>query len=551
MAKQVLSCVGHNAHLCSVTSKKLQYLDQEWFKPAADHLLHMLTLCDKWVSYDFLSGLRFAGDDGNTHLTDTIAHFGNGIVDQCLIPLLQRRGTVKTHVNNGKMEVAIVDQNIRANVGGAPAALPPTRLQRDAAVTLHSLLFMSLTLQPSNTSLSVHVESVRHARYLLSLVHKIEGLLTPKCLIPLTLKMIEPVARFVGMTEADTYASYCLGLLLSFCLSQICITPQIDPSLHRLHLVEANLLRARQQRRLGDPKTSVQFLDAAEKLFSDIPSYICDSDCLLSFQIVVTRAETLSYWGHYIEAQACLQSIVTSVDAVNVSHQCYYWTTRGGVCFYLSDYEQSEVCYQHAIKCAEEGNLDCYQKALIFVLAARVPTKFQPRDDSKDYAFAQLAIAEKQCIAARDLLSCHVGRHRILGVLDRTWAMIFTARAILSHSSEQGILLLQAIQYAFNALVCLMNEYGARNVNVAMTVQLAGDIAAHAVNVLEHDKHRQSVMLKVKQMYGYFSSATNQSDPQCESLQDISQCFYRQAFSVYEQCYSSHPACATIMSVLK
>lgn len=530
-------------------SHTMQYIEMFWLKPAADELCDVLALCDQWVSVDLLQYFSVQAQgvaEQASQLIETIHQFGGGIVESYLLPLLHSSGRIETRETEGRTEVAIGDKTVRHITSRPPVALPSSMRQRDAANVLYHLLMEVLKLKLSDISEPVHREAVQHAMSFLSLADRMKGLLTPRSLIYFAASMVEPLARSATLAEADQCAVYCMAQIMSYFAPQSCVTPKMDPCLQRMHLVEAHLLRARQQRRLGHPKTSLHLLDTAESLQLQIKA--SNGGNFMAFVLKVTRAETLSYCGIYGEALVCLQSIEDAVHLHDRDHQCQYWLTRAGICYYLGYYVQSEACYKRAIQCVLEG--DNYQKALVLSLAARVAAKVRP-EKGLEFDVTRLDKAEQQCLTARELLHGSGTNHRYWGVLERSFALIYTAKAAQALPHDKSLRLVRAMQHACNALKCLITVYGARNVNVAMTLEVMGEIAAIVVNIPEQDRHRRAVVDRLRQKY--LETVTSQLEPRSpiESMRELSLFFYEQAIELYQDCCRDHPACSAIRAALR
>ena len=400
-----------------------------------------------------------------------------------------------------------------------------------------------------DTPLSLHRETLEHASYFLSLARSVKGLLTPMSLVHLTLRMVEPLAKFKTLAEADACAAHCLALLSSYATPQLSLPLQMDPCLYRMYLVDAAVARARQQRHLGNPKASLELLDTAESLQSEIRSM--NGGNYMTPRIKVARAEALSYWGHYREALFCLQDMEETVSSSNdATDQYQYCLTRAGICYYLKDYEQSNRYYENAIRCVEGGDND--QTALVLSLAARVPASLQARNGLGPEG-RRLDKAEQRCGAARKLLRCYENSHRYWGVLERSYAMIYVARATQTPEHTKSGVLLQAVQHASNALECLSSVYGPKNVNVAMTLEILGQIAAMAASrIPKRDKYIQVVVDRLTQKYLEIASVQPQCTSRISSVRDLSWFCYRQAVDLYQDCsnHVHHPACLIIHSAM-
>lgn len=189
-------------------------------------------------------------------------------------------------------------------------------------------------------------------------------------------------------------------------------------------------------------------------------------------------------------------------------------------------------------------------KALVFSLAARVAARFRQGNGS-DFDPIRLDEAEQRCWTARTLLSGHDTHHRYWGVVERSFAMVYTARATQALPHERGIVLMRAMKHACDALKCLTTVYGARNVNVAMTLEVIGEIAAIAVNIPEQDCHRRAVVDRLTQKCLGIAPDQPRCSAPTESARDLSRFFYEHSMRVYRHCNRRHPACTSILSALR
>jgi tetratricopeptide (TPR) repeat protein len=524
-----------------------QFIESVWLVPAAHQLYDVLTLCDTWVSLDFLQHCSSHAHPINgrvPHLTETIRYFGNGILECYLLPFLEGKNRVKIRKEEGRQEVAITDQQARDIVNQSPTALPTTSHHKDAARVLYLCLLEAMKMR--NTPLALHKEILEHAKCFLSKI--VKGLLTPVSVVHLALRMIEPLAKFKTLAEADECAACCWAQLLWHATPQLYLPFQMNPCLYKMYLVDAAVARARQQRRLGNPKASLELLDVAMSLESQIQ--LMSGYNYMVLRIQVAQAETLSYLGHYREALICLLDMEEIAYSNNdATDWCQYCLTRAGICYYLQKYKQSIRYYEMAIDCVKAD--DSFQVALVLSLAARVPASLQARNALGPYN-QYLNEAEQMCEMARKLLFCHGNTHRYWGVLERSYAMVYLARATQIPEHEKSGVLLQSVQHASNALECLSAVYGPRNINVAMTLEIWGQIAAVvACSMSCNDIYMQVVVARLMQKYQEIASTECQCKAPIYSVFDLSRFFYRQAIDLYQGCRSDHPACLLIDSAMR